>query len=615
MSILRRAILAFALMAGLAPAFAQAPPPVPALPDTERRTSYSITASQCACNVNFALYGDSTDYQNWVEVWLNGTNVAFNDPTFGWKITSPSGSLGFLPLPITDAVLTFNNPQTGTVQIVGARRPRRVSQFNENAGVSARNLNQAITDVVAMLREVWDKINDVTGRGIFAPPGETMNPLPPAASRASQGACFDSNGNLTSCVSVPSSTFSAGNGISFTGANPTTIKNNIQAGSGINITGTNPLTIAANISFVRSPYTGAASLQTSDCGKAVGLGGSAFYTFTVPAASGFSAVCPVVIVNEDNVCPALGAATCRGKLIAINGYTSFILWPGQTFLLVNQNSAWQYQQPGRWKPLVTMTWHINHATGQTTAGATDGLGTSGLGEFATIQQCVNVMESLIDFGQADSGPVCQNDPETFTENNVVHTHPLTGFHVISINGNVSNPGSVVWQVSGSGNVGLQCRDGGMAIITGFSFASTGSANTFINGGQAGVADFGALIFGANPGGYDINVSPGGSMNFNTGQSMSITGSMTGFALISGEGHLLADNMQVSMPNALTFTSFVQINAPGFVSMTNSGYTGSGSGSGSTGSKFSVNFNGVLSLGSSTLPGASAGTTSAGGQQF
>jgi len=43
--LIRRAILAFALLAGITPALAQVPPPVPALPDTERRTTYSLTAS------------------------------------------------------------------------------------------------------------------------------------------------------------------------------------------------------------------------------------------------------------------------------------------------------------------------------------------------------------------------------------------------------------------------------------------------------------------------------------------------------------------------------------------------------------------------------------------
>jgi hypothetical protein len=199
MTLIRRLILAFVLMAGIAPAMAQAPAPVPALPDTERRTSYSITGTTCACNVNFALYGDGTDYQNWVEVYLNGTRVNYNDATFGWTITSPSGTIGSLALPITDAKLTFNSVQTGVVQIVGARRPRRVSQFSENQGVPARNLNQVLTDIIAQNREIWDKTSDMTGRGLFFAPGNTTGPMPSPSLCASAFLSFDATGLNPQC--------------------------------------------------------------------------------------------------------------------------------------------------------------------------------------------------------------------------------------------------------------------------------------------------------------------------------------------------------------------------------------------------------------------------------
>lgn len=232
----RNIILAFVLMAGLAPAFAQAPPPVPALPDTERRTTYSLTASTCNCAVGFQLYGDNTDFQNWIEVWVDGVQI----PQAGnWNVTSPTGPLATIPRPITNAVLSFTSPQTGTVQIVGARRPRRVAQFTENRGVSARDLNQALTDIVAQNRETWDR----AARTIQAPPGETLSVLSTMAQRAGQGACFDPNGNLVSCVAVPGSTFTPGNGITFSGVNPTSIAANLQAGSGIDISGSNPLVI------------------------------------------------------------------------------------------------------------------------------------------------------------------------------------------------------------------------------------------------------------------------------------------------------------------------------------------------------------------------------------
>lgn len=182
---MRKILAALFLALSWSIAAAQAPGPVPALPDTARLTSYAITSSTCACSVGFALYGDGTDYTNWVQVFVNGVQQPAN-----FTITSPSGSLATLPRPITDAVLTFTAPQTGTVQIVGARRPRRASQFTENRGVAARDLNQVITDITAENREAWDSGN----RTIRGQPGELMNLLPAAATRAGGQLLFDGTG-------------------------------------------------------------------------------------------------------------------------------------------------------------------------------------------------------------------------------------------------------------------------------------------------------------------------------------------------------------------------------------------------------------------------------------
>lgn len=199
------ACLAVSLLGPLT-TFAQAPPAVPALPDTERRTSYSISTSTCVCAVNFALYGDGTDYYNWLEVWLNGTQVQYNDPVFGWSIASPTGTLSAIPRPITDALLTFNNPQTGTVQIVGARRPRQLTQFTENRGVAARDLNQRLTDITASEREIWDKINDVSGRGLFFAPGNITGPMPTPSKCAGAILGFDATGLNPTCQQLVSGT-------------------------------------------------------------------------------------------------------------------------------------------------------------------------------------------------------------------------------------------------------------------------------------------------------------------------------------------------------------------------------------------------------------------------
>jgi hypothetical protein len=191
---MRKILAGLAILAALLGSihsFAQAPAPVPAMPDQERRTSAVLTGSTGPINVGFAIYGDGTDYGNWIEVFCNNVRFA---PTTQWILTSPSGQLSNLARPITDAQITFVTPQTCTVQIVGARRPRRLSQFSENRGVAARDLNQVLTDIITQNRETWDQLNDFTGRTLSGLPGETIKVMPPASQRALQVLGFDATG-------------------------------------------------------------------------------------------------------------------------------------------------------------------------------------------------------------------------------------------------------------------------------------------------------------------------------------------------------------------------------------------------------------------------------------
>lgn len=224
--ILRRILIAAALTFGALThaAHSAPPPPVPALPDTARITTYTPTASTGPFDVGFQLYGDSTDYGNWVEVWLNGVKLtAVTDYT----LTSPTGQLNLIPRPVTDGRITLVNPATGTLQIVGARRPRRASVFTEGAGVTARDLNQVINDITSQNRETWDKTNDVTGRAIQAPPGETLNLLAAAGIRASKVLGFDALGALT--LYSPASAVTDSASVSFLQSGAGAIAWNLQA--------------------------------------------------------------------------------------------------------------------------------------------------------------------------------------------------------------------------------------------------------------------------------------------------------------------------------------------------------------------------------------------------
>jgi hypothetical protein len=197
---MRKTLAAILLALGLAslstPALSAVCGPVPALPDTTRRTEYAgIVAQTGPFNVSFQLYGDGTDYGNWLSVWVNGVlKTAVTDYT----VTSPSGALGSLCLPISDAQVTFTAAQTGTIEIEGGRRPRRLSQFSENAGVRAHDLNVVLSDMEAQLRERWDR----ESRLIRSPPGEILAVLPPAASRANGFLGFDSTGLIPQILAI-----------------------------------------------------------------------------------------------------------------------------------------------------------------------------------------------------------------------------------------------------------------------------------------------------------------------------------------------------------------------------------------------------------------------------
>jgi hypothetical protein len=249
-------------------------------------------------------------------------------------------------------VLTFNTAQTGTVQIVGARRPRRTSQFQENVGVPTRNFNVVLSDIIAMLREVWDKINDVTGRAIVGQPGETLPPLAPAATRAGQFLCFTSIGQPTTCPVVSGSgTLQPGTGISLSGSNPTVISTNLTAGNGISISGAT-ISVAPSTNIQTGNYT----IQPSDCNKTVqvGTGATGQLGITLPTVSGppvFPEGCEVTVVNGD---------TTNGKILGgfpsgfANTVSVPILWPTKAGVVQVINGAWKTIQPeGRWKLIAT----------------------------------------------------------------------------------------------------------------------------------------------------------------------------------------------------------------------------------------------------------------------
>lgn len=346
--------------------FAQAPPAVPALPDSERRTSYSLSGTTCSCSVGFALYASGSDVDAAIEVWVAGTRYLSTDPSHGWALTSATGTLATIPRPITDAVLTFTAVQTGTVQIVGAERPRRTAQFAENRGVAARDLNQALTDIIAVQRETWDRTSDTAGRAILGLPGEIIAQMPAALARQGGFLCFDSTGLIPLMCSPLTGTGNvAGPNTSVTGDlatfNGTTGK--VLQDSGIlasslaaaTALGANSAGIDANVLNAKiANYT----IANTDCGKTIqaGTGSTGFFSVTLPSVSGFSAICSVLVVDGD---------AARAK--SLSGFPAgapSMLMPTQAIGVKIVNGAWALTiNPGQWAPTSAITLFVDNVNG------------------------------------------------------------------------------------------------------------------------------------------------------------------------------------------------------------------------------------------------------------
>jgi hypothetical protein len=495
---------ALSLFSTISAALAQ-PAPVPALPDTERRTSYSITANTCACAVNFALFGDSTDYANWVEVFLNGTRVNYNDATFGWTITSPSGSLSNLARPITDAVLTFSLPQTGTVQIVGARRPRRVSQYQEGGGVPTRNFNRDLTDIIAQNREIWDKTNDMTGRGLFSQPGNTMSPLPLPSVCANAFLSFDGTGLNPLCQQILSS---------------------------------------GSLATPGSTVNGDFVIWTGTNGKQLGDGGTpgtfAFQNYATPPAIGgttpnagaFSTLSSVAAPHVNSP-----TGTPTALRIPLSGATTFYVNATGASAICGVNG--------------TLTCGIGSATPANPTNPST--------PFDTTQHAIDYIRQNIDArGQVVTINMAHGSSTNYGFNCL--GQPLLGVVTFNVVGDYSSP-TAVTVIAPNGNWAIQGLDQCVPSLSSFQITDQGSSVGGVFSEQQGIVDLRSITIGSwNTGGVPIVAIDGGKVNL-LGQdpNSTITNTLAGTSYgqvfqVQNGGIIDFRGLTVAVPNGFTISA-------------------------------------------------------------
>ena len=296
--------------------------------------------------------------------------------------------------------------------------------------------------------------------------------------------------------------------------------------------------------------------------------------------------------------------SARRQTVVVSGATTFFLWPGQAAAVIKLGSAWFRHYQRIWITEKALTIYVNHASG---SSANDGL-TSG-SALNTIQGAIDMLEKYIDCWQL--GPTIQVANGSFTEANVVATKRLRGYHVFYLVGNTGSPSSCEWLI-GSGGANITARDWSGFILDGFKLRSTGSGAMGVSASQHGIIDLWRLEFGAYSGGYHINATTGGSVGYTTGATITVSGDFYGHWRVDSGAVLTCISVTYSIPSARTFTAWLDQQS-GNVVMSSVTFGGAGSGAGSVGTKYSVGMNGVCLLGGTTLPGATAGATSTGGQ--
>jgi hypothetical protein len=349
-----------------------------------------------------------------------------------------------------------------------------------------------------------------------------------------------------------------------------------------------------------TPFTsGPVTVDNAHCGYDYALGGGAFYTASVGAASGFATGCTVAITNTD-------VSACKGKSINVNGFSAlFVLWPGQTIEITQINSAWvETVNPGRWRPncggtpLVINTDFIN---GSDAVGVSDGLGT-GAEAFKTVQGASQYVLTNFDFSATPQTQVKILMASGSTDSTQIHYTPHSvqgaqGGAVMLIDGN-----------GGSLTGGVQFYFGAIVQIRNVTLNGAGGGGCMLSTIHAYVQILDLVTFGACSGNPQISISKAGIVElFN---NYTISGGGASF-VDNRDGLFVDDGNTITVSNNITYSTAVIFGfRSGSVNL--GGATWSLGANTVTGKKYDIEANHVLA-GSASIPGTIAGTTASGGQ--
>lgn len=304
--------------------------------------------------------------------------------------------------------------------------------------------------------------------------------------------------------------------------------------------------LAGLLTGTRLAKTAAYTVLNADDGKTIALGGTAFYTLTFGAASGYDATFSARVVNEDSG---------RAKYITLSGSISFYLWPLQSVTVHSQNNVWYIEGRSRWKlPGGALTINTDFVNGSDTLGVADGLATGAVA-FKTVNHALAMLLNEFDFNGTESAQSQVTVLMGADDTQQVHfsPHSLVG----------AQGGAAVKIDMGTHKLGtttssdtLQLYFGAVLQIRNGTLATGGGSSIQVNwGAKLFVLD--QVTFGTTN--ADIWLNPGGIIELDN--NYAISGSRSYHIVNAGGSLKLGGAITATLANSMTVTQWVNGQAP------------------------------------------------------
>lgn len=363
-------------------------------------------------------------------------------------------------------------------------------------------------------------------------------------------------------------------------------------------------TLATFFGGAVNPQNGDYTLLPADDFSTIVMGGNALNTLTVNAASTYGSPFRATIYNADGG---------RGKLISINGLSSFILWPLQTATIFNSSNAWKVTpNKQRWLNVAQVTFNVDNVNGSDSA-TNDGLGAQGTsGAFRTVGNALRIWQQFVD--PAATTTLIQLPPNTganpITEQLAASGAMPFGVAEVTIQGNAGSPTSCVWNCGANNTTYVSATDYLSLTFQGIGFsAGVFTGNTFVSGSQYAILDFFNCDFGPNTNGVYISVASQARCNILSGCSMSGTATAGQFlqATLGANGGIAS----LAINGTFNVGIFANTLFGGSVDLTNLAFTGAGA---ISGTRFLARWGGTIrgDSGVAWPGGLSAGSAILGG---